>query len=44
MIKFKILQNILNLNTINNESSTASEDLNINYEGNDIEIGFNQNT
>ena len=41
VIKFKILQNILNLNTINNESSTASEDLNINYEGNDIEIGFN---
>ncbi len=41
VIKFKILQNILNLNTINNESSTASEDLNINYEGDDIEIGFN---
>ena len=27
VIKFKLLQNILNLNTINNESSTASEDL-----------------
>jgi len=41
VIKFKLLQNVLNLNTINNESSTASEDLKINYNGNDIEIGFN---
>ncbi len=41
VIKFKLLQNILNLNTINNESSTASEDLEINYEGDEIEIGFN---
>ena len=41
VIKFKLFQNILNLNTINNESSTASEDLNINYEGDEIEIGFN---
>ena len=41
VIKFKLLQNILNLNTINNESSTASEDLNIDYDGADIEIGFN---
>ena len=41
VIKFKLLQNILNLNTINNESSTASEDLSINYEGDEIEIGFN---
>ena len=41
VIKFKLLQNILNLNTINNESSTASEDLNVNYNGDEIEIGFN---
>ena len=41
VIKFKLLKNILNLNTINNESSTASEDLNINYDGDEIEIGFN---
>ncbi len=41
VIKFKLLGNILNLNTINNESSTASEDVNINYEGDEIEIGFN---
>ena len=32
VIKFKLFQNILNLNTINT-SSTASEDLNISYEG-----------
>ena len=41
VIKFKLLQNVLNLNTINNESSTASEDLDINYNGDEIEIGFN---
>ena len=41
VIKFKLLKNILNLNTINTESSTASEDLTINYEGDEIEIGFN---
>ena len=41
VIKFKLLKNILNLNTINNESSTASEDLKIDYDGDEIEIGFN---
>ena len=41
VIKFKLFENILNLNTVNNESSTASEDININYSGDEIEIGFN---
>ena len=41
VIKFKLLKNVLNLNTINNESSTASEDVMINYDGDEIEIGFN---
>ena len=41
VIKFKLLENILNLNTINNESSSASEDLTISYKGEEIEIGFN---
>ena len=41
VIKFKLFKNILNLNSINNESSTASEDLIINYDGDEIEIGFN---
>ena len=41
VVKFKLLKNILNLNTINTESSTASEDLSVSYEGDEIEIGFN---
>ncbi len=41
VIKFKLIKNILNLNTVNNESNTASEDLDIEYEGEEIEIGFN---
>ncbi len=41
VIKFKLLKNILNLNTINNESSSASEDLTTNYNGDEIQIGFN---
>ena len=41
VIKFKLLENMLNLNTINNENSSASEDLKINYNGEEIEIGFN---
>ena len=36
-----MLKNILNLNTVNNENSTASEDLKINYDGDEVEIGFN---
>ena len=41
VIKFKFLENIVNLNTINNENSTATEDLNVSYEGEEFEIGFN---
>ena len=41
VIKFKLIENVLNLNSINNESSTASEDIKINYSGDEIEIGFN---
>ena len=41
VIKFKLIDNVLNLNSINNESSTASEDIKINYSGDEIEIGFN---
>ena len=41
VIKFKLLKNIINLNTINNDNSTATEDLNLNYKGDEIEIGFN---
>ena len=40
-IKFKLLKNLLNLSTINNENSTATEDIVTKYEGDEIEIGFN---
>ena len=40
-IKFKLLKNLINLSTINNENSTATEDIQAKYEGNEIEIGFN---
>ncbi len=41
VIKFKLLKDVINLNTINNENSTATEDLNLNYDGDELEIGFN---
>ncbi len=41
VIKLKLLRNLINLNTINNDNSTATEDLELNYEGDDFEIGFN---
>ncbi len=41
VIKFKLLENVINLNTANNENSTATEDLSLNYSGEEIEIGFN---
>ncbi len=41
VIKFKILKNLLNVNTIDSDNNTASENLNVEYDGDDIEIGFN---
>tara|TARA_A100001011_G_C14237569_1_gene811750 strand:+ start:64 stop:1179 length:1116 start_codon:yes stop_codon:yes gene_type:complete len=41
VIKFKFLKNVINLNTINNDNSTATEDLNLDYNGDELEIGFN---
>lgn len=40
-IKFKLYKNLINLSSINNENSTATEDLEVKYDGNEIEIGFN---
>ena len=40
-IKFKLLRNLINLSSINNENSTATEDIEVQYEGDEIEIGFN---
>ena len=41
VIKFKLLRDLINLNTINNENSTATEDIHVKYKGNEFEIGFN---
>ena len=41
VIKFKLLKNMINLNTVSNDNSTATEDLKLNYDGDDFEIGFN---
>ena len=41
VIKFKLLKDLINLNTINNDNSTATEDLDISYTGSELEIGFN---
>tara|TARA_B100000029_G_C17544756_1_gene948044 strand:+ start:630 stop:1745 length:1116 start_codon:yes stop_codon:yes gene_type:complete len=40
-IKFKILKNLINLSTINTENSSATEDIQANYDGEELEIGFN---
>jgi len=40
-IKLKLLNNHINLSTINNENSTATEDIEVKYDGIEIEIGFN---
>ena len=41
VIKFKIMNNIVNLSSVNNENGTATEDINVNYSGEEMEIGFN---
>ena len=40
-IKFKLMKDLVNLSSINNENSTATEDLIAEYKGDEIEIGFN---
>tara|TARA_B100000965_G_C19561702_1_gene744809 strand:- start:337 stop:1452 length:1116 start_codon:yes stop_codon:yes gene_type:complete len=41
VIKFKLIENLLNMNAINNENSTATENIKAIYSGDQIEIGFN---
>ena len=41
VVKFKLLKNLLNMTTASNESGTATEDIVTNYDGVEIEIGFN---
>ena len=40
-VKFKLLTDLVNLSTINNDNSTATEDIKAKYNGDEIEIGFN---
>ncbi len=40
-IKFRLLKNLLNMTSANNENGTATEDIEIKYEGAEMEIGFN---
>ena len=40
-IKFRLLKNLLNMTSANNENGTATEDIKIKYEGTEMEIGFN---
>ena len=41
VIKFKLLKNLLNMSSFNNENGTATEDIVTKYSGEEIEIGFN---
>ena len=41
VIKFKLLKNLININAVNSENSSASEDITGKYDGDEIEIGFN---
>jgi DNA polymerase-3 subunit beta len=40
-IKFKLLNNLMNMSSVNAESGTATEDIITSYSGDEIEIGFN---
>ena len=41
VIKFKLLKNLMNMSSVNNENGTATEDITTIYSGDEIEIGFN---
>ena len=41
IVKFKLLNNLMNISTSNNENGTATEDIKTEYNGEEIEIGFN---
>ncbi len=40
-IKFKLLKNVMNMNSISAESGSGTEDIITKYEGEEIEVGFN---
>ena len=41
IIKFKLLNNVMNMSSVNSDSGTATEDIITKYSGIEIEIGFN---
>ncbi len=41
VVKLKLMKNLININTVNSENNSASEDIEVKYEGETIEIGFN---
>ena len=41
VIKFKLFKNLVNLSTVNKDNSSATEDIEANFDGKEIEIGFN---
>ena len=41
VIKFKLFKNLVNLSTFNKDNSSATEDIEADFEGKEIEIGFN---
>jgi DNA polymerase-3 subunit beta len=41
VIKFRLLHNLINMTASDSENGTATEDIIVQYEGEEIEIGFN---
>ena len=41
IVKLKLLNNIMNISTSNTDNGTATEDIETDYQGDEIEIGFN---
>ena len=40
-IKFKLLKNVMNMTSVNSENGLATEDIETDYSGSEMEIGFN---
>ena len=41
IIKFKLINNTMNMSSVNSDNGTATEDIETSYSGDEIEIGFN---
>ena len=40
-IKFRLLDNLINMTSTDSENGTATEDITVEYKGEEVEIGFN---